>query len=152
MLVCACVCLREVASGLLGRTITTVPPPQQTSEPSYPDIILIAINRHGVLLIHPKTKVAAGPQRSWGSCQGPGTPAQVVPPCPSIPPVGSGGPQSSSSDSGPLGPLGFSWFLPSLPPGTAHHLPLHQDLQLEQWQHLLPHGSGEPGPGQPLAM
>ncbi|KAM8787797.1 unconventional myosin-VIIb [Rhynchonycteris naso] len=29
---------------------------KQTSEPSYPDIILIAINRHGVLLIHPKTK------------------------------------------------------------------------------------------------
>ncbi|KAK2109192.1 hypothetical protein P7K49_014357 [Saguinus oedipus] len=28
----------------------------QTSEPSYPDIILIAINRRGVLLIHPKTK------------------------------------------------------------------------------------------------
>lgn len=36
----------------------TVPlPPQQTSEPSYPDILLIAINRHGLLLIHPKTKV-----------------------------------------------------------------------------------------------
>ncbi|EPY75937.1 myosin-VIIb [Camelus ferus] len=29
---------------------------KQASEPSYPDIILIAINRHGVLLIHPKTK------------------------------------------------------------------------------------------------
>ncbi|XP_054555587.1 unconventional myosin-VIIb isoform X2 [Talpa occidentalis] len=29
---------------------------KQTSEPSYPDIILIAINRQGVLLIHPKTK------------------------------------------------------------------------------------------------
>ncbi|XP_017403914.1 unconventional myosin-VIIb isoform X2 [Cebus imitator] len=29
---------------------------KQTSEPSYPDIILIAINRRGVLLIHPKTK------------------------------------------------------------------------------------------------
>ncbi|XP_039109102.1 unconventional myosin-VIIb [Hyaena hyaena] len=29
---------------------------KQTSEPSYPDIIVIAINRHGVLLIHPKTK------------------------------------------------------------------------------------------------
>uniref|UniRef100_H0XC39 Unconventional myosin-VIIb n=1 Tax=Otolemur garnettii TaxID=30611 RepID=H0XC39_OTOGA len=29
---------------------------KQTSEPSHPDIILIAINRHGVLLIHPKTK------------------------------------------------------------------------------------------------
>ncbi|XP_036093884.1 unconventional myosin-VIIb isoform X3 [Rousettus aegyptiacus] len=29
---------------------------KQTSEPSYPDIILIAINRHGILLIHPKTK------------------------------------------------------------------------------------------------
>ncbi|XP_015422968.1 PREDICTED: LOW QUALITY PROTEIN: unconventional myosin-VIIb [Myotis davidii] len=29
---------------------------KQTSEPSYPDIILIAINRHGVLLIHPKSK------------------------------------------------------------------------------------------------
>ncbi|KAG8514234.1 Unconventional myosin-VIIb, partial [Galemys pyrenaicus] len=29
---------------------------KQTSEPSYPDIILIAINRHGVLLINPKTK------------------------------------------------------------------------------------------------
>uniref|UniRef100_A0A8C2VAX4 Unconventional myosin-VIIb n=1 Tax=Chinchilla lanigera TaxID=34839 RepID=A0A8C2VAX4_CHILA len=29
---------------------------KQASEPSYPDIVLIAINRHGVLLIHPKTK------------------------------------------------------------------------------------------------
>lgn len=29
---------------------------KQTSEPSYPDILLIAINRHGLLLIHPKTK------------------------------------------------------------------------------------------------
>ncbi|XP_004589432.2 unconventional myosin-VIIb [Ochotona princeps] len=29
---------------------------KQTSEPSYPDIILIAINRRGILLIHPKTK------------------------------------------------------------------------------------------------
>ncbi|XP_006876269.1 PREDICTED: unconventional myosin-VIIb [Chrysochloris asiatica] len=29
---------------------------KQTSEPSYPDIVLIAINRQGVLLIHPKTK------------------------------------------------------------------------------------------------
>ncbi|XP_037704774.1 unconventional myosin-VIIb [Choloepus didactylus] len=29
---------------------------KQTSEPSYPDIVLIAINWRGVLLIHPKTK------------------------------------------------------------------------------------------------
>ncbi|XP_040613950.1 unconventional myosin-VIIb isoform X2 [Mesocricetus auratus] len=29
---------------------------KQTSEPSYPDILLIAINRRGLLLIHPKTK------------------------------------------------------------------------------------------------
>ncbi|XP_012931915.1 unconventional myosin-VIIb isoform X2 [Heterocephalus glaber] len=29
---------------------------KQASEPSYPDIVLVAINRHGVLLIHPKTK------------------------------------------------------------------------------------------------
>ncbi|XP_045154259.1 unconventional myosin-VIIb [Echinops telfairi] len=29
---------------------------KQTSEPSYPEIVLIAINRFGVLLIHPKTK------------------------------------------------------------------------------------------------
>ncbi|XP_063114886.1 unconventional myosin-VIIb isoform X2 [Cavia porcellus] len=29
---------------------------KQASEPSYPDIVLIAINRHGVLLIHPKSK------------------------------------------------------------------------------------------------
>lgn len=44
--------------------MTTIPSlPQQTSEPSYPDIVLIAINRHGVLLIHPKTKVQ---QQGWG--------------------------------------------------------------------------------------
>lgn len=36
--------------------ITEPLPLQQTSEPSYPDILLIAINRHGLLLIHPKTK------------------------------------------------------------------------------------------------
>ncbi|XP_006902869.1 PREDICTED: unconventional myosin-VIIb [Elephantulus edwardii] len=29
---------------------------KQTSEPSYPEIVVIAINRHGVLLIHPKTR------------------------------------------------------------------------------------------------
>ncbi|XP_008576577.1 PREDICTED: unconventional myosin-VIIb, partial [Galeopterus variegatus] len=29
---------------------------KQTSEPSYPDVVLIAINRHGFLLIHPQTK------------------------------------------------------------------------------------------------
>ncbi|XP_010635965.1 unconventional myosin-VIIb isoform X1 [Fukomys damarensis] len=29
---------------------------KQASEPSYPDIVVVAINRHGVLLIHPKTK------------------------------------------------------------------------------------------------
>lgn len=67
-----------------------VPPPQQTSEPSYPDIILIAINRHGVLLIHPKTKVIAGPQQGWESCLGvpvPALPAACTgdTPCPSFP-------------------------------------------------------------------
>lgn len=49
-------------------------PPQQTSEPSYPDIILIAINRHGVLLIHPKSKVAEAP--------GPGGCGHLPPPAP----------------------------------------------------------------------
>jgi len=30
---------------------------QQTTEPNYPEILLIAINKHGVSLIDPKTKV-----------------------------------------------------------------------------------------------
>lgn len=29
---------------------------QQTTEPNYPDILLIAINKNGVNLIHPQTK------------------------------------------------------------------------------------------------
>lgn len=86
--------------------MTAASPPQQTSEPSYPDIIVIAINRHGVLLIHPKTKVTAGPQQGCRSCLGP---SKVVPlppqrsyPCPSHPshsPRDSGGPQSGSPGS-----------------------------------------------------
>ena len=56
---CACVSRR-------GCDLCDALPPQQTSEPSHPDIILIAINRHGVLLIHPKTKVAEGPGRARG--------------------------------------------------------------------------------------
>lgn len=31
------------------------------------------------------------------------------------------------------------------PPGYSHHAPLHQDLQLEQWQHLLPYNHWQPG-------
>lgn len=31
---------------------------QQTTEPNYPEILLIAINKHGVSLIDPKTKVS----------------------------------------------------------------------------------------------
>lgn len=85
------VCLREAAPGLPSWAVTTAsPPPQQTSEPSYPDIILIAINRHGVLLIHPKTKVIARPQQGWESCLGVPVPALPTPctgdtPCPSLP-------------------------------------------------------------------
>ena len=30
---------------------------KQTTEPNYPEILLIAINKHGVNLIHPSTKV-----------------------------------------------------------------------------------------------
>lgn len=56
MCTCAYVCLGEVAAWLPGLDSDHCAPPQQTSEPSYPDIILIAINRHGILLIHPKTK------------------------------------------------------------------------------------------------
>lgn len=32
---------------------------KQTTEPNYPEILLIAINKHGVNLIHPSTKVLA---------------------------------------------------------------------------------------------
>lgn len=30
---------------------------KQTTEPNYPEMLLIAINKHGVSLIHPQTKV-----------------------------------------------------------------------------------------------
>lgn len=30
---------------------------KQTTEPNYPELLLIAINKHGVSLIHPQTKV-----------------------------------------------------------------------------------------------
>lgn len=33
---------------------------QQTTEPVFPEILLIAINKHGVSLIDPKTKVGIG--------------------------------------------------------------------------------------------
>lgn len=32
---------------------------KQTTEPNYPEMLLIAINKHGVSLIHPQTKVNA---------------------------------------------------------------------------------------------
>lgn len=65
----------------LAWAATIVPLPlQQTSEPSYPDIVLIAINRHGVLLIHPKTKVEEQVLgQGWGS-PGPRTPCRCVMP------------------------------------------------------------------------
>lgn len=123
--------------------MTAVPSLQQASEPSYPDIVLIAINRHGVLLIHPKTKVERrGPARGrprnrvqaglWSRL------LSILPRCPQHT-------HTQPSDSAPRPPA-------PLPTGGAHHLPLHQDLQLEQWQHLLPHGAGEPGPRQPPAL
>lgn len=125
-------------------------PPQQTSEPSHPDIILIAINRHGVLLIHPKTKVAEGPGRAREApVQGGWAPVLLY--------IGPGlwRIPGSSSDPGPLKPPGL-WLalthLPAVAPGPAHHLPLHQDRQLEQRQYLFPHGAGGPGPGQPPAV
>lgn len=31
---------------------------QQTTDPNYPETLLIAINKHGVSLIDPKTKVS----------------------------------------------------------------------------------------------
>lgn len=31
--------------------------PQQSSDPNLPEVLLIAINKHGVTLIDPKTKV-----------------------------------------------------------------------------------------------
>jgi len=31
---------------------------KQTTEPNYPEMLLIAINKHGVSLIHPQTKVS----------------------------------------------------------------------------------------------
>lgn len=30
---------------------------QQTSEPNFPDIVRLAINKQGVIIMHPKTKV-----------------------------------------------------------------------------------------------
>ena len=36
----------------------------------------------------------------------------------------------------------------SAPLGHPDHSPLHQDLQLEQRQHLLPHHHWEPGAGE----
>lgn len=33
---------------------------KQTTEPNYPEMLLIAINKHGVSLIHPQTKVSGG--------------------------------------------------------------------------------------------
>lgn len=98
----ACVCLREVATWLSKLGSDHHAPPQQTSEPSYPAIILIAINRHGVLLIHPKTKVAAGPRWAGEAIRGPRpqhgwgcSPALLAPS------HSSGGPQGSSSNSDP---------------------------------------------------
>lgn len=31
---------------------------KQTTDPNYPEMLLIAINKHGVSLIHPQTKVS----------------------------------------------------------------------------------------------
>lgn len=78
--------------------------PQQTSEPSHPDIILIAINRHGVLLIHPKTKVAEGPGRTGGApCRGAGCPSSYTSA------LGSRGSGAAVQPQGPSDLLGLGW-------------------------------------------
>lgn len=42
---------------------------KQSTEPNYPELLLIAINKHGVSLIHPQTKVDRKPQTISGSIQ-----------------------------------------------------------------------------------
>jgi len=38
------------------------------------------------------------------------------------------------------------------PPGYSHHSPLHQDLQLEQRQHVLPYNHWQPGERKQAAL
>ena len=37
-------------------------------------------------------------------------------------------------------------------PGRSGHSSIHQDLQLVQWQHLLPHDHRQPGQGLQAAV
>lgn len=103
---CVHACASEKAIWPAGMGCEHHTPPQQTSEPSYPDIVLIAINRHGVLLIHPKTKVATGLHRTGEAARVPRPPTELGLWSPALRPLphgprGSGRPQSSSSDSDP---------------------------------------------------
>ena len=42
---------------------------KQTTEPNYPELLLIAINKHGVSLIHPQTKVIISKKKKNAPCQ-----------------------------------------------------------------------------------
>ncbi len=44
---------------------------QQTTEPSFPEILLIAINKHGVNLIHPQNKVSPPVRLRHSVCPSP---------------------------------------------------------------------------------
>lgn len=127
-------------------------PPQQTSEPSYPDIVLIAINRHGVLLIHPKTKVAEG-HAGPGGARVPRLHTSGLWPSALHPPLAPGTLDLEYPEQQLLlRPRPQMALNTHSVPGAARHLPIHQDCQLEQRQHLLPHGAGEPRPGWPPAV
>ena len=40
---------------------------KQSTEPNYPEMLLIAINKHGVSLIHPQTKVSVKYNILWAT-------------------------------------------------------------------------------------
>ncbi|XP_061637581.1 unconventional myosin-VIIa-like isoform X9 [Phyllopteryx taeniolatus] len=80
---------------------------KQTTEPNYPEILLIAINKHGVSLIDPKTKLTRRRQVT-----------DVV--------------------------MMSSRCHLCVRAGRSDHSSLHQDLQLEQREHILPHHHRKP--------
>ena len=107
---------------------------KQTTDPNYPELLLIAINKQGVSLIHPQSKVRLD--------------LLVI--------LISGNDITTIINSKNYG---FNRFLLGSPQhshyrlklfyisGRPGHSSLHQDIQLVQWQHLLPHDHRQPGQG-----
>lgn len=93
---------------------------KQSTEPNYPELLLIAINKHGVSLIHPQSKVIKIVSHYLLSMK-----------------------KYISFFSHTLSTLTLNNHTYNFT-GHTYHSSLYKNLQLVVWQHLLPHDDREP--------